>query len=257
MAMLSRLMQWLTGWKRTPAPPFAVYLGNGPIPRELLPEGMEGVFVIPRDDATAPVSLQSDAAVRGEVAETAPDDVPTGELMAICERYWSGLNQDSDMTNPEAWRAFHGVYNQYVRALNALGNRGPDVRDWARSLLTHPEYDAREQGAWLLGELGSKGQLDPPVRSVIEELGMLIDRPIEEDSKERQAIDAAITALGTIRHPEAIPILRHVLFSNKMEHDNDTKWNATQALGELVGESFMTADDPIEVARTWLLEHRD
>jgi hypothetical protein len=255
--MFSKLLERLIGRKRAPAPPFAVCFGKGPIPRELLPAGIERVFVIPRDDGRVPVSLQSDADVRREVAETAPDDIPTSDLMAICERYWNGLNQNSDVTSPAAWRAFGRVYDEYVRALNALGNRGPEVRDWARSLLTHPEYDARECGAWLLGKLGSKGQLAPWVQSVIDELAVLIDRPIENDCKERQAIDAAITALGKIGHPAAIPILRHVLFSDKREHSDDTQWEAAGALGNLVGESFMTAGDPSGAARAWLMEHRD
>jgi hypothetical protein len=253
--MLSQLVSWLTGRKRARAAPIAVHIGHGPVPRELLPEGIGRVIEISRD--ALPIHHRRNADLRGEAAETAPDDVPTSELMAICERYWNLLHQDSDLTSPEAWRKSVGVYNEYVRALNALGNRGPVVRDWARGLLTHPEYDARECGAWLLGELGSKGQLDPWVRSVIDELAVLIDRPIDEDTKERQAIDAAISALGKIGRPAAIPILRHVLDSNKMEHEDDTKWHATEALGELVGEPFMTAGDPPAAARAWLMEHRD
>jgi hypothetical protein len=223
--------------------------------RGLLPEGAK-ITVISTDDLDAPVSHQRDADLRAEVADSAPDSIPTRDLMATCERYWSRLGQGSAAINQETWRAFRPRYNEYVRALNALGNRGPEVRDWARGLLVHPGSDARESGAWLLGALGSKGQLGEAVEAVIDELAALIDRPFEEDfPKEGQAIDAAIMALGKIGLPDGVPILRHVLFSTRIEHQGDTQWEAARVLGKLVGESFLKTDDPVSAARAWLLEH--
>ncbi len=210
--------------------------------------------MISTDDLDAPVSRQSDADVRGEVAEAAPDGVPTRDLMAICERYWRGLDPAPSAIDPESWRASSLRHNECVRAINALGKRGPEVRDWARGLLVHPDYDARETGAWLLGELGSKGQLGEALEAVIDELAALIDRPFEDDfPKGSQAIDAAIIAVSEIGYSAGIRVLRHVLFSTRMEHEGDTQWMAAGSLEKLVGEPFMKASDPVEAARAWLL----
>jgi HEAT repeat protein len=211
--------------------------------------------VISTDDLEVPVSLRSDAGLRGEVEDAAPDSIPTHDLMTICQRYWSNLAQGSGAIDQESWRALRVRYNEYVRAVNALGNRGPEVRDWARGLLVRPEYDARETGAWLLGELGRKEQLGEMIETVIDELGALIDRPFEDDfPKEAQAIDAAIVALGKIGHLKGVPVLRHVLFSTLKEHQGDTQWEAAGSLAKRVGGSFMKADDPVCAARAWLLE---
>jgi hypothetical protein len=257
--MMSRLVNWLFRRRRARVREVIVLTrgdATASIPRELLPQGAK-ITMISTDDLDAPVSLQSDAGLRGEVADAAPDSVPTRELMAICDRYWSHLDQDSGAIDQETWGAFRVRYKEYVRALNALGNRGSEVRDWARALLVHPDYDARESGAWLLGALGSEGQLGEAVESVIDELAALIDRPIEKDHKEIQAIDVAIMALGMIGHSKGIPILRHVLFSTRREYRGDTQWGAAGVLGKLVGESFMKAGDPVGAARAWLLEHED
>ncbi len=223
----------------------------------LIPEGAK-ITVISTDNLDAPVSHQRDADRRAEAADSAPDSIPTRELMATRDRYWSRLAQDSAALDQETWRAFRVRYNEYVRALNALGNRGPEVRDWARGLLVHPEYDARESGAWLLGALGSQGQLGEAVESVIDELAALIDRPFEDDfPKEAQAINVAIMALGRIGDPKGVPILRRVLFSARREHRGDTQWEAARVLGKLVGESFTNASDPVSAARDWFLKHEE
>jgi hypothetical protein len=90
---------------------------------------------------------------------------------------------------------------------------------------------------------------------VVEELGALTQRPVEEDGKELQAVDAAIGALAAIRHPAGITFLRAVLFAQDEWLAGDSQWNAADALGKLVGQPFMKAADPVEAARAWLEAH--
>jgi HEAT repeat protein len=178
--------------------------------------------------------------------------IPTKKLIATCERHWEWLEQprdiEIDFTRKEQKR-----YNDYKLAVNALGSRGPAVRDWARKLLAHPDYLARETGAWLLGELGERGELGDATGAVIVELAGVINRPFEEDPpKEATAIDLALAALGKIGDPRAIAVIREVLFSSKREHEGDTQWEAAGALENLVGEPFSESEDRVEAARSWL-----
>jgi PBS lyase HEAT-like repeat len=162
------------------------------------------------------------------------------KLMVICDRFWYPGTGD---------------YGEFVLAYNVLATRGPEIRDWCRRLLTHPDYEAREPGAFLLGQLGFRKQLGDAVEAVIAELGALTRRPVEDDCKETQAISAAITALAKIGDPAGIPHLRAVLFSNDKYIVGDTQWTAADALAQLVGQNFMDRPDPVEAARVWLLSH--
>lgn len=163
------------------------------------------------------------------------------ELMTICDRHWiPGRTVE---------------YGEFVLAYNELAIRGPEIRDWCRGLLTHPDYDARECGAFLLGQLGQRRQLGEAEAAVVAELGALTQRPVEEDCKELQAVDVAIDALAEIGHQAGIPFLRAVLFSDDEWLSGDFQWAAAHSLGRLVGESFGEAGNPVAAARAWLLAH--
>ena len=164
------------------------------------------------------------------------DQIATTELMATCDAYWSGLRD-------------HALY---VEAQNELVKRGPETRTWARGLLTHPDYDAREFGAFLLGKLSRRGLLGSEEAAVVEEFGTLTRRPVEEDNKELQAVDSAIGTLGAIGNPTGIAFLRDVLLSGDPDLSGDSQWNAAEALGQLIGQSFMDSPDPIAASRSWL-----
>jgi HEAT repeat protein len=166
------------------------------------------------------------------------DSQSSEELMGICDGHWipGGTVE----------------YGPFVAAYNELATRGPEIRDWCRRLLTHPDYDARECGAFLLGQLGSRGQLGDAVEAVIAELGALSRSPIEEDQKETQAIDAAIEAQAEIGSPSGVRHLRAVLLSADEFLVGDTQWSAADALGRLVGEVFMETADPVGAAQAWL-----
>src|SRR5262245_28993477 len=161
--------------------------------------------------------------------------------MAICDRHWiPGRTVE---------------YGEFVLAYNELATRGPEIRDWCRGLLAHPDYDARECGAFLLGQLGQLRQLGEAEAAVVSELGALTQRPVEEDCKELQAVDAAIDALAEIGHPAGIPFLRVVLYSDDEWLSGDSRWAAAHSLGRLVGEPFSEATDPVAAARAWLSAH--
>jgi hypothetical protein len=161
----------------------------------------------------------------------------SAELMALWDRYWNSPVAD---------------YAEFVRACNELAGRGPEIRDWCRRLLTHPDYAARETGAFLLGQLGRRGQLGDAVEAVVDELGALTRRPIEEDCKELQAVDAAINALGEIGRPSAVPHLRALILSEDEFLAGDCQWDAAEVLGRLVGQPFGDAPDQVQAAREWL-----
>ena len=176
--------------------------------------------------------------------------------MAICDEYWSALADATSTAEAREAQSFMH-YNRYVAALNELTKRGPEIRDWCRGLLVHPDYDAREQGAFLLGLLGRRKQFGDAEMDVIAELAALTRRPIEEDGKEVQAVDAAVGALADIGHPAGIPAIRAVILSEDEWLNGDSQWSAAGALGRLVGQSFMDSPDPVAAARAWLAAHPD
>jgi hypothetical protein len=226
--------------------------------------------VVNRSPKHIPVRCACDAEIAGDPAEpTGLGDVPVTELMGICEGYWGFLARPA---RPEVRdsaekagaivtemlsKEFAERYDRYVRAVNELGNRGAEIRDWARRHLLHPDYEAREMAAWWIGQLGARGQLADVVGDVIEELRTLANRPVGGEPKERQAIDAAIIAIGKIGDPRGVSVLRGILSSTEWYHRDDTAWDAADALGRLVGERFADAPDRIRAAREWLATHPD
>jgi hypothetical protein len=182
------------------------------------------------------------------------EHLSTQELMAVCDDHWDTLAAATTLEESHAAQSSER-YNRYVLALNELAKRGPEIRDWCRRLLTHPDYDARECGAFLLGQLALRRQLGDAEAAVVMELGALTQRQVEEDSKELQAVDAAIGALAGIGHPAGIPFLRAVLLSEDEWLAGDSQWTAADALARLVGQPFMEAADPVSAALAWLRTH--
>lgn len=136
-----------------------------------------------------------------------------------------------------------------------MDRRGPEIRDSCRELLAHPDYSARESGAFLLGRLGSRGQHGGAAVAVVSELGALTRRLVEEDAKELQAIGAAADELAEIGSTADVLPLRAVLLSKDEFLVEDTQWDAAAALVRLVGQPFMEADDSLIAARAWLASH--
>jgi hypothetical protein len=220
-------------------------------------------YTSPSFSERAATRLTCDAESSGDAAKpTGFENTSTENLMAICEAYWDYLAQprrpgiEGPVDQACAGEEARDHYHRYVCAANELGNRELEIQDWARRLLRHPDYEACEIAAWWIGQLGIRGQLDA-VEDVVDELEALVNRPVGEESKERQAVDAAITAIGKIGHPKGLPVLRRVLFSTEWYHKDDTEWAATDALGKLIGRRFMDEPDPVGAARAWLQSHPD
>ena len=177
------------------------------------------------------------------------------QLTQICDTFFLTAEELSPPHNAPLQR--RRDYDSYVLAINELWNRGTEIREWARELLTHVDFDAREAGAALLGRLAERGLLGDQEEEIIAELGSLIQRPIEEDMKEMQAVDTAIRALRHIGSSHGIVYFRYILFSTAPEHLGTTQWAAAVELSKLLGETFTASADPVEAAREWLRNHPD
>lgn len=195
----------------------------------------------------APPRLACDAEVSDDSTAPSPfalASVP--QLTGICDAYWTSLTQPCESA------AVRTEYAQYVHAVNELSKRGREISPWVFSRLEHPEYDAREQAAFLLGELARRGELDAnQLSSAIEKLSRMATRRWREDTKEVQANTAAIIALGKTADQRAVPVLESIVMSPDWAED-DLSWNAACILGRLVGEAFQGTVDPREAARTWI-----
>jgi hypothetical protein len=192
----------------------------------------------------------------GRQEEPSLDGRSNEELMAVCEAHWQALEAPDSAGRSVSPEALEG-FNRYVAASNALSERGPEVVTWARGLLTHPLYEARESGALLLGRLGQRGVLGEARAAIVAELGALANRPAAADDKDLQANDCAIMALGMIGDPGAIRPLRQILFSPRNDPESDPHWTAAEALGQIVKEPFVDSNDPIDAAKAWLHAHPD
>ncbi|MBX7256674.1 MAG: hypothetical protein K1Y02_09960 [Candidatus Hydrogenedentes bacterium] len=177
-------------------------------------------------------------------------DASTDALMELCDDFWRSLSPDFDSSVPEGAKIVRS-YETYVAAFNLLCARGPESIPWARERLTHPEYDAREAAASLLGTLAKRGLLGNLADAIANDLSALAERPWEVDTKEVQANDAAIQALASIGGPIAIETMCRILKSPQWNED-DLQWSATQVLAQLTEHPFMEAENPVKAAKTWL-----
>jgi HEAT repeat protein len=212
--------------------------------------------VVISGNQSATTRLAVDAEVSGDQpGTTGLEDASSQELMDVCDAYWKQLAEPStgslaDAFTPEA----AARYDSYVNAINELSTRGPEILTWATSRLAHPEYDAREQAAFLVGQLGARNQLGDQLETTIDQLSELATRSVVEDGKETQANTAAVMALGKIQHTNGLSALRLILTSPEWR-DDELPWDAADAVGKIVNESFMDGDDPVTAAREWLKAH--
>lgn len=183
--------------------------------------------------------------------------VPARKLTAVCDSYWEALARPREGTLADAVSSADGTraYNDYVSAINELANRGPEILQWAAARLMHPESDAREQAAFLVGEIAARHEVGENRDQIVKSLCKLAIRPMEEDGKEVQANSAALTALAKIGDRRAIVAIERILNSPEWE-DDEIQFDAAESLGQLVGESFENNDDPVAAARQWLKTHR-
>ena len=169
----------------------------------------------------------------------------TQVLTTLCDSYWNSfLNECEDdvviIRDSTVCR----------RSLDILGERGSEALGWARERLKHPGYDAREDGACLLGVLAAKGALGSEEQAVAAELALLVTRPWKEDPKELQANTAAMAALHMIGGDRCLATMRHVLASPEWDN-SDIQWDAACILSDATGQHFMETSNPIQAAKDW------
>jgi hypothetical protein len=116
--------------------------------------------------------------------------------------------------------------------------KGPAAIPYALKLLKHREPEPREDGAAILGWIGSETST----------AGSLLAALATET--ETIARDTIIGTLGTLRSRKAIPAMATIIRDTTM--DSDTRWTAMESLGEIVGQRFDNEADPIQAAITWL-----
>jgi hypothetical protein len=181
------------------------------------------------------------------------DNVSSQTLMKICDDYWSWLAQPMVHTTAGVAEAKER-YRNHVLAVNQLSLRGPEILDWAGARVAHDDYDAREQAAFLIGEVARRHPLGDRLGAVVRALSQLAVRPVSLDCKEAQANHGAVLSLGKIGDRKAIWALRHVLTAAEWEGD-EIQSDAAEALGSVLGEPFADCEDPVDAAQDWLRSH--
>ncbi len=174
--------------------------------------------------------------------------------MDYCDAYWQQLADEESGKTIESSERIQSNYSQMARV--ELGSRGQESLQWAIDRLSHSDYFARETAAGLVDTLAKKQLLGPHRKTAIRALSELATRKWEEDTKEIQANDVAVSALATIGDRECIPAIRTILYSPYWTND-DLSWSAAEALSQIVGESFMETDSPVDAARNWLKKNQD
>ncbi len=195
--------------------------------------------------ASRPPRLGVDAAISGDIPPPSPlAHLPTTELQSICDAFWQSLGASASIARPE--------YEKYVHAVNALAERDASIFDWVFERLDHPEYDAREQAAFLVARLANRDQIHASQRGPLEQrLRAMALRRCQEDPKEVQANSSAVLALSALGGDIATETLKEIVESEQWDED-DLSWDAACELGRLVGQPFAESDDPKMAARVWL-----
>lgn len=165
-------------------------------------------------------------------------DTDSTTAIELCERWWRG---DATVT-----------YEAFVAAQRALGDAGPQILDWCRSLLSRPDYEARETGAALIAELAQRGELGSAVEAVVDDLGRAFEWPTDDEPKSAQAVDATYEALLRLGTREDLRGVRAVLCSAVATRLDNGLDPVIETLESLTGEDFLSTDDPLAEARARL-----
>ena len=134
------------------------------------------------------------------------------------------------------------AWKQRVHGTNGLLVRGREALPFLLTLIRHSNPDAREDAYFLLGELRS----DPAIsKELLECL---------QNEKDLVARSAVIAALGKCRYRPAIPALRSIILGPDV--DADTRWDAADSLGSIVGQDF-SGPDKLAKAQAWLADREE
>jgi len=130
------------------------------------------------------------------------------------------------------------AFARRVHAVWGLIAKGDAALPEAVKMLRHTERDAREDGAAILAELGTRAEL---VDALLEAL---------KTESALQPLDSIVLALGRMRNKRAIPALAELIRADAT--DGDTRWTAVEALGHIARKRFLKQADPVSAALAWL-----
>ena len=135
--------------------------------------------------------------------------------------------------------------NRIVHATWGLIARGAEAMPFAIKLIASKDRDLRESGANVVAGLHDPARLPDVVRHTMAAL---------ETEQDRLVIDTLLSALGDLRSPQAIPLLKRFIVND--QEDGDTRWEAAVSLGKIVGKRFdRKGADAVELAQQWLAEY--
>ena len=146
---------------------------------------------------------------------------------AFLNTRWKGSTREQQML---AWK-------QRVHGTWGLSTKGQEALPFLITLLRHKNPDAREDAAFLLGELKLEAGIAEQLLACLQ---------TEQDPV---AKSATMEALGKLRYRPAIPALAAMILDK--ETDNDTRLSAIDSLGSIVGQDF-SGPDKLQQAEKWL-----
>jgi HEAT repeats len=132
------------------------------------------------------------------------------------------------------------AWKQRVHGEWGLLAKGGEALPFLLALIRHPNPDAREDASYLLGELKKDAHISEQLLACLQS---------ENDLVVKSAI---LESLGKLRYRPAIPAITSLILSK--DTDVDTRWNAADSLGRIVGEDFSGAGK-LEKAEAWLAAH--
>jgi hypothetical protein len=129
------------------------------------------------------------------------------------------------------------AFRRRVHGTWGLLAKGQEALPFILTLIRQPDSDAREDGYLLLAELKSDAAAGERLLEYLQSETDLV------------ALSSLIEALGECRYRPAIPALRSLILD--FSTDVDTRWNAVDSLGSIVGLDF-SGPDKVAKAEAWL-----
>ena len=131
------------------------------------------------------------------------------------------------------------AWRQRVYAVWGFTAKGTEAIPYLLTLVKHKNPDAREDSAFLLGELKrSEGIADTLTEQLEKETDLV-------------AKTSFILALGSLRYKPAIPALAKLIFDGRT--DPDHRIDAVDSLDRIAKTSFSKSSDPVGAATEWLM----
>ena len=134
------------------------------------------------------------------------------------------------------------AWKERVHGTWGLSAKGQQALPYILTLIRHANPDAREDGYFLLGELKSDDATSEQLLECLQGETDLVAR------------SSLIAALGKCRYRPAIAALRSLILDADV--DVDTRWDAADSLGSILGVDF-SGPDKLERAEAWLASQEE